>query len=52
MPTTAIARMAEPSTRMQTFAIILVIFVAIQGILSTTWTQLSQWNRDRHIAIN
>jgi hypothetical protein len=41
LPTTAIARTSEPSTRMQTFAIILVIFVGIQGILSTTRVSLS-----------
>ena len=41
MPTTAIARMSEPLTRTQTFAVILVIFVGIQGILSTTRVLLS-----------
>jgi hypothetical protein len=41
LPTTAIARTPEPSTRMQIFAIILVIFVGIRGILSTTRVSLS-----------
>jgi hypothetical protein len=41
MQTTVIARTLDPSTRTQTFAIILVIFVGIQGILSTTRVLLS-----------